>query len=91
MALEQKPPFVDTKVVAAAATPEALTDRELEVDSVYIQEAVGNTGDLFLCDSGDNSKRILIGSAGITIPITDPRNITIAVETNGEGATWVAV
>ena len=91
MAAETNPPFVDTKVVAAAGTPEQLTTREVEVDSLYIQPTDGNTGKLWLVDTTTKTKKILIGAAGITLPVTDPRKIFIDVQTNGEGATWVAV
>ena len=91
MTVETKAPFVDTKTVAAAGTPEQLTTREVNVDSIFIKPIEGQSGELFLVDSTTMTKKITIGTAGITLPTPDPRIIFIDVETNGQGAEWVAV
>lgn len=88
---EHKPPFVDSKTVASAGTPEALTTRDLECSSVYIQPLAGNTNPVFLVDRETTTKTLVIGSAGITLPVNDPSLILIDVTTNGEGVEWVAV
>ena len=91
MALEVALPFVDSKTVAATGTPEALTTREVNCSSVFIQPLVDNTNPVFIVDKADDSKTLEVGSAGITLPITDPRLIFIDVTTNDEGVEWVAV
>ncbi len=82
---------VNQKTVAAALTPEALTDRDVRGTSVFIRPIAGQSGAAYVCDSNDTSKIIPIPSGGLTLPIMDPRLITIDVETSGQGVDWMCI
>ncbi len=82
---------VDTKDVAAAGTPEALTTREIQGTSVFIIPKAANTGAMFIADDTTDSKLVTIPTGGITLPILDPRLITIDSAVNGEGVEWMCV
>lgn len=91
MALETGKVYVDSKTVATAGTPEALTTREIRCGSVFILPKSANTGDVELCDNITTSQQLVIPASGITLPINDPASILIDVTVNGEGVDWVAV
>ena len=91
MADETLPPYIDTKTVAVAGTPEAITTRTLHVSSIAIKPLLTNTGTLFVVDLTDETKQFPVSTDGIVLPINDPSRIKIDVSVNGEGAAWVAV
>lgn len=95
MAKEGLAIHVDVKTVAAAATPEALTTRDIECSSVVIRALNGNTNPVFIVDETTNTLKFpddgLDAGQSITIPISNPASITIRVTTNGEGVQWLAV
>ena len=91
MALEIGPVYSDTKTVTAASTPEALTTREIHCTSVFMLPLAANTNPVFVVDTLTPATRTTIPSAGMTLPIGDPRLISVDVTTNGEGVEWVAV
>ena len=93
MAAEVGQIFVDSKTVAAAGTPEALTDRDLGVrTSVFILPKSGNGGDLLLVDdTTPATKTFIVPTSGITLPIGNPALIQIDVSVGGEGCDWIAV
>ncbi len=91
MALENKTLYVDTKTVTAAGTPEALTTRDINCNSVFIRPLSTNTNKAYVVDLTTESKKIEIRGIGITLPIKDPSTIKIDVDTNGEGVEWIAV
>lgn len=89
---ETHPPFVDSKTVTTAGTPEALTTREVRCDSVNIKANGSNTGNVLVCDSEDTAKTYpLDAGESITIPTSDPRTIFIDVSVSGESCFWIAV
>ncbi len=82
---------VDTKDVSAAGTPEALTTRDILCASVFIIPKAANTNPVFIADDATDTKLVTIPTGGLTVPINDPRLITIDVTTNGEGVEWMAI
>ncbi len=92
MAAEVGQVFVDSKTVASAGTPEALTTRDLGVrTSVFILPKVGNGGNLLLVDDTTASQTFIVPTSGITLPIGNPALIQIDVSVGGEGCDWIAV
>lgn len=91
MALEQGPIYVDSKTVSSAGTPEALTTREIQCSSVFIQPLSTNCDSVYIVDSVTGSKTLTIPSSGISVPVQNPALIKIDVGTNDEGVEWLAV
>lgn len=89
------PVYVDSKTVAAAGTPEVLTTRDIQCVSVLIRAKDSNTGVVYVVDSVTNTKKFpaagLLPGESVTLPLTDPANVSIDVSVNGEGVDWVAV
>ncbi len=92
MAAEVGQIFVDSKTVAVAGTPEALTTRDLGVrTSVFILPKPGNGGNLLVVDDTTATKTFIVPTSGITLPIGNPSLIQIDVSVGGEGCDWIAV
>lgn len=91
MAQETAPPYVDSKTVSVAATPEVLTARDIKCQSVFLLPLDTNTGDVYVVDTADTTKKMRIPAGGLSLPIGDPANISIDVDTSGEGVEWAAV
>lgn len=91
MANETGQIFVDSATVSAAATPEAITTREITCTSVFLLPKSGNTNNVYLVDFTTETKKLIIPTSGLTLPISNPALIKIDVDTNDEGLDWVAV
>lgn len=91
MAVEVINIAADDKDVATAGTPEALTTRDVPCVSVFLLPKAGNTNPIFLTDSNTTTKKITIPTGGLTVPVGNPKLLTIDVTTNGEGVEWMAV
>ena len=91
MAENSQPPIVDTKDVAVAGTPEALTTRDVRIQSIALLPKIGNAGIIYVLDFNDNSIKWPIPAGGVVIPINDPRRISLDVDTSGDGLDWLAV
>jgi len=95
MAVETTPIAVDSKTVAVAGTPEALTTREINCSSVQIRAKAANGGVVYVVDNTTDAKKYpadgLAAGESITLPINDPRAIEIDVSVNTEGVDWIAV
>ncbi len=91
MTAEVALPFVDSKTVAVTGTPEALTTREIACTSVYLVAASANAGaTVYIVDSTTTSKKIRVPAGGLTLPVQDPRDISVDVDTNGDKVEWLA-
>lgn len=86
-----QPPIVDTKNVSIAGVPEALTTRDVRVDSVAILPKTANAGVVSIVDFNDETIKWPIPAAGVVVPINDPRRITLDVDNNGDGVDWLGI
>ena len=91
MANEVGQVFVDSKTVTTNGTPEFITTRDIACTSVFILPKTANTGDLLLVDFTTETKKFIVPTSGITLPIGNPALIKIDVTVNDDGCDWVAV
>ena len=95
MAKEGGGVHIDVKTLAAAATIERLTTRDIECSSVVVRALNGNTNPIYIVDEDDDA--LLFPDDGLdagqstTVPISNPASIRIKVTTNAEGVQWMAV
>lgn len=89
--VESLPPYVDSKTVSVAGTPEALTARILNVKSVALVPQSGNTGIIYIVDNATPANKWPIPVSGVVLPINELRVIFLDVDTNDDGLDWVAV
>ena len=82
---------VDSKTVTTAGTAEALTTRDITCSSIFLLPKSGNGGDVLLADLTTESQTIIIPTAGLSLPISNPALIRVDVSVNGEGLDWIAV
>ena len=88
---EAIPIAVDSKTVAAAGTAEALTTRDISCSALFLLPKAANTGDVFIVDLTTESQTLIIPTAGLALPISNPSLVKIDVSVNEEGLDWVAV
>ncbi len=91
MAAEVGQIFVDSKTVSANGTAEVITTRDIACTSVFLLPKSGNTNNVYLVDFTTETKKLIIPTSGLTLPISNPALIKIDVDTNDEGLDWVAV
>ena len=77
------------KLVASAATPEALAG-STTVTSVVVQAKPGNTKSLFIGTSGTQKLELLPG-ASVGFNVTNLNLVFVKVQVNNEGANYLGV
>ena len=92
MAIRVGPITVDSKTVAAALTPEVLTADDVPCTSVYVVAAEANTGaQVYVVDNVTTANKIRVPAGGITLPISNPKLVTVDVDTSGDIVEWMAM
>lgn len=91
MAIRIGPVTVDTKTVAAAGTPEDLTADDVTCTQVFIIANEENSGvNVYIVDSKDDAKKVVVPAVGRTLPISNPTLIRVDVDVNGDKLDWGA-
>jgi len=78
--------------VTTAGTAVALASSSVSISKVTIKANAGNTGDIFVGDSGVTSSNGLILAAGesVDVSIDDLNKVYIDSATNGDGISYIA-
>lgn len=73
------------------AASEALTDREIECQSVMLFPKAANSGSVAVVDDGSDALTFIIPATGLTLPINNPAKIKVATDNSGDDVDWIAI
>ncbi len=91
MAIRLGPVTVDTKTVAVAGVPEALTGDDVTCTQVFIIANEDNSGvNVYIVDSNDSTKKVVVPAVGITLPVSNPKRIQVDVDVSTDKLDWGA-
>ena len=86
---------VNSKTVAAAITPEALTATSTPCSAVIVYAKAANTGVVYIVDTVTVAQKFPVDGLKprewLTIPVSNVAAVKVAVSVNGEGVDWLAV
>lgn len=91
MATRNGPVTVDTTTVTTGGTPVDLTADDFTCSQVFLIANEANVGiNVYLVDSNDNAKTIVIPSVGMTVLVQNPKLIRVSADEDADKIDWAA-